>query len=70
MQAIEISHIEFNSNDPEGLKRCVPAVIHTCAQIVRQQVSTVGLFRVSGSDKRINALIKNFDTGPEFGAHW
>ncbi|KAI8910377.1 Rho GTPase activation protein [Gorgonomyces haynaldii] len=30
-------------------------------------VESVGVFRVSGSDKRINSLISKFDAGPEYG---
>jgi hypothetical protein len=31
------------------------------------QVDKVGLFRVSGSEKRINAMLKSFETPPTYG---
>ncbi|RKP37666.1 Rho GTPase activation protein, partial [Dimargaris cristalligena] len=53
-----------------GLTRaCLPMLITICGQFLSDNgTNTVGIFRVSGSLRRIQEIHQSFDSAPEYGA--
>jgi hypothetical protein len=66
-KSIEFASVPVDSSEHSFNIRRIPILVHECTQFIKNYISTKGIFRVSGNEKRIADLIAEFDSPPSYG---
>jgi hypothetical protein len=67
-KSVEFASIPVDSSEHSFNIRRIPILIHECTKYLRTYgLKTTGIFRVSGSEKRIADLISEFESAPTYG---
>lgn len=67
-KSVEFASVPVDSSEHSFNIRRIPMLIHECTKYLRTYgLKTTGVFRVSGSEKRIADLISEFESAPTYG---
>ncbi|KAI9199301.1 Rho GTPase activation protein [Polychytrium aggregatum] len=65
VRAVQFAGVPYHSSTEAVNCRRIPILLHECMRKIRESgLGTNGLFRINGSEKRIQALAQQFDTAP------
>ncbi|KAJ3092218.1 hypothetical protein HK102_009703 [Quaeritorhiza haematococci] len=67
-RSIAYASMPYNPTDHVFNKNRIPILVYECARLIKSKgLTSNGLFRVNGSERRIAALIAIFDQAPKYG---